>query len=810
MKKSFLIIALFSCFILPNKFAKADSTDVKAPCHTISLSGNNISCYGYNNGSVNLTINGGSGNFSITWSNGASDVYSISNLTAGYYDVQVVDNTTGCSAFALINLTEPDELTTSLTAEDVGCYGESTGAILMNIDGGTLPYTINWSNSVTTQNNLNIPAGDYDVTVTDKHDCVATNSASVSQPAQALGSSYAVTDILCNNDSNGKIDVTVWGGTPPYTYNWNENAYNSQDLSDIPSGTYNLVIEDLNNCPNTHTIQVANPAILSMTNTVVDNLCYGENLGEINLSVSGGTGNYFYSWANSELLLSYDTPLIEDLPNETYFVTVTDENDCTIEDNFEITSPTEIIPTIVSTDVSSFGGTDGQIDLTVSGGVPSYIFSWSNGVSSEDNLNITAGFYEVTITDQNNCKAYASTTIYEPLEPLSFSYISKNTSCYGSDDGEIFTYPSGGTKPYSYSWSTGDTLSYLTDLQAGIFIFTLIDAQSIEFTDTIEIFQPEPFSFSYTPTQPTCFGFSDGIVILDANGGTQPYTYSWYDSEFALAGLTRDLNNISAGEYTVVVKDTMGCEGNFTVSIEEPEKLIISLTEDNVQCAGGSTGSIHTNVTGGTTPYNYLWSNGEITPDLIDISAGTYSITVYDKNGCLQNIETQITEPDSISIELSPNEVSCIHQSDGYITSSIDGGSGGYNFLWSNNETSENIYNLVGGEYSLIITDIFGCTSEKSTFVITNQEECISIPTTFTPNGDNINDDWAIKNIYLYPDCNLQIFNSWGSIVYESIGYSVNWDGTYNGNPLPAGTYYYILILSKNIEPYKGTVTIIK
>lgn len=811
VKKIFLIVTFLGFFILQSQILKADTVDVKAPCHTINLTGTNVSCFGGSNGTASVSISGGSGNFSITWSNGATGVYNISGLPAGYYDVYVVDNTTGCSAFDIINITEPPKLKTTLSVVDVDCYGAATGDILMSVSGGTLPYSsYAWSNSVSTQNNMNVIAGNYSVVVTDNKGCQANNSATVSQPAQALGSAYTVTDILCTNDANGNIDVTVWGGTAPYSYNWNSSTYFSQDLSNIPAGTYNLTIEDHNHCLNNHSIVIDNPPVLDMTNNVVDNLCFGETNGQIDLTVVGGTAPYYFEWANSQLLLSYDTHLIEDLQNETYYVTVTDEHGCQITGEYEITSPSEIITDIVSSDVSAFGGSDGQIDLTVSGGVFPYDFLWSNGITSEDNDDVPAGFYEVTITDLNGCEAYASVNIYEPLEPLGFSYITTDASCYGASDGEIFAFASGGTEPYLYSWSSGSTLSYLVDLSAGTYILTITDANNVEFTDSVEVFQPDPFSFSTIYIQPTCFGFDNGELNLEVIGGTAPYEFFWYDSDYALAGLNQNLVDIQAGDYSVRVLDSLGCIGYYSVSLEQPEKLIVNTDEENVQCKGGTNGSIHTDVTGGTLPYNYFWSNSYTTPDIINIPADTYYVIVTDDNGCFDSIEVVITEPDSVNIVLYPTEVSCIHQKDGYVLSSVTGGSGGYDYFWSNSEITENIYQLDEGEYSVVVTDIFGCTAEKSTYVEKNNVECLDIPSVFSPNGDGINDEWVIHNIELYPDCVMLIFSNWGRIVFESNGYTLNWDGSFNGNPLPSGTYYYTLSLSENLEPLKGTVTIVK
>ncbi|PLX07278.1 MAG: hypothetical protein C0596_11740 [Marinilabiliales bacterium] len=778
--KNWILIFVFAGFLLiPAKQSLADKIDEKPPCHTITLTGSNVSCFGGTNGSVSLAISGGSGNFTISWSTGQTGGTSLSNLDAGYYDVSVLDNETGCVAFDIYNVTEPDLLESSIITTDVFCFGNSTGNIDLSVIGGTQPYNITWSNSITTEDNPNISAGDYFVTISDSHGCTLNNNATIYQPEMALGASNVVTELLCYDDSNASIDVSVWGGTPPYTYNWNSYTYTSQDLANIPAGTYNLIIKDYLNCQTTQNVLIENPELLEMIGSDTDNLCFGIPDGSITLNVTGGTEPYSYVWADTDLMLSYSTPVITELYNNEYFVTVSDANGCSLTQNFEITSPTEILTSITGSNVSALGGTDGQIDLTVSGGVSPYSFDWSNSVTSEDNPDVPAGEYIVTVTDDNSCTTTESIVINEPMESLSFSYLSKNVTCHGSVDGEIFAYASGGVAPYLYTWSTGSNLSYIVELSAGTYSLTIEDSNGVEYSGDVVIEQPEALSFTHTYLSPSCNGFNDGSIDLTVNGGTPPYRYYWYDPEFALAGLTQDISNVGSGSFSVEVIDTMGCIGEYSVNVNQPEPMILSLEEGNIQCSGGDSGSITTIVEGGTFPYTYLWSNSETSANLTDLPIGHYSLTVSDANLCMAYLDAYITEPEPIIIELTAYKTSCVDQDDGYITSFIDGGSGGYTMEWSNSQTSEDIYELAPGQYTLEVTDIFGCVATQSAIVEVNEVACLNIPTSFSPNGDGINDDWVINNLYLYTDCHMQIFNKWGTMVYESEGYSTNWDGTY-------------------------------
>jgi len=249
----------------------ANDIDNPPPCHSLTISGTHNNCFGQSIGSVSVTISGGIGPFRVTWSTGGVinntmvTSHTINNLPAGYYDVTVLDLNTGCSAFALFNVKEPNLLTSTLTPTHVNCHGASTGSITNSVNGGTPPYTYVWSPSGSTQNLTNRPAGTYSVTVTDNRGCQATQSTVITEPPQALGSSYTTTPVSCNNGSDASIDVTVWGGTPPYTYNWNAGTFFSQDLEDIPAGNYSLLIRDSKNCENSHSISISNPPLLTMS-----------------------------------------------------------------------------------------------------------------------------------------------------------------------------------------------------------------------------------------------------------------------------------------------------------------------------------------------------------------------------------------------------------------------------------------------------------------------------------------------------------------------------------------------------------------
>lgn len=818
MKK--IVFVLF--LIMASSFAFAEgepgntwSADNPIPCQTASLSGVNVSCYGLANGSATVTINQ-PGTYRVIWSNGVvinsttSLTHSISGLTAGYYDVQVINIGNGCSAFDIINITQPALLTTTTTQVDVKCFGLLTASINLSVSGGTPGYNYTWSNGPTTQDIAGIGAGTYLVTVTDFRGCQARDTVDISQPAQALGQSLTSQDPNCFGSADAWIDLTVWGGTTPYVYSWNSGAFASQDIDNILAGNYSVLVTDANNCTISTAVTLTNPPLLTLASSSTNNLCYGETNGTINLITTGGTLPYTYTWANTDYLLGWSTEDLADLPNYEYFVTVTDAKGCTFIDSAEITSPTQLNSSITSTNVTTFGGSNGSINLTVTGGVSPYIILWSNGNSNPNLSNIPAGWYSVLITDNNGCLRADSVYISEPLDPLTAELELTHVTCFGGSNGAISAVASGGTPPYSFHWSTGSASNEIADLIAGIYSLTVTDFYGNTYLTSDTIVQATPITFSQVVTNVSCNGLPNGDIDVTVSGGTPSYTYEWYNSEYVLAALTEDISGMPADQYYLQVTDTVGCMGSISLSISQPVSMQIEMDQTNVYCAGGATGTGNCTVTGGTMPYTYAWSNGAVTSDISAISAGSYVVTVTDANSCFIVDSIRITQTDSVNIDVSMVPVSCIDQHDGKATAFASGGNGDYIYLWNNSAATSTIEDLDAGVYNITVTDLMGCVGTGAVTVITTEVECINIPTCFTPNDDGLNDVWVIKDADLYPEFSLKIYNRWGLIVYEIAGSYEAWDGTYKGDPIPAATYYYFLQLSAESEVRQGNITIVR
>lgn len=367
----------------------------------------NVSCNGSANGSINISVSGGSTPYHYAWTGGAT-TQNRTNLTPGSYTVTVTDNN-GCTAAATASITQPNALLIHIDSiTNLPCTGGSTGAVRISVSGGTGAYNFHWSNNATTQNISGLNAGTYRVSVTDSAGCISKDSAIVSQSG-SLTVSDSVRAVTCFGQSNGAVILSVSGGTPAYTYHWNNNAA-SAAINNLTAGTYTVTIADQAGCVITHPVQVTQPAQLSVVVTPVNVTCYGQANGSATAVVSGGTPVYTYHWLGSVST----TPAVSNLAAAAYTVIVTDHNSCVDSTHFNITQPDSLSLTLVSTHVTTHGGSDGSINLSVTGGSGTYTYLWSNNATTQDLTNIAAGNYCVTVTDQHTCTDVNCITVTQP------------------------------------------------------------------------------------------------------------------------------------------------------------------------------------------------------------------------------------------------------------------------------------------------------------------------------------------------------------------------------------------------------------
>ncbi|MBK7408816.1 MAG: choice-of-anchor L domain-containing protein [Saprospirales bacterium] len=403
----------------------------------------NPACNGGNNGSINLTPGGGTSPYSFNWNNGGSSE-DPTGLTAGTYSVTVTDSN-GCEQTATATLTDPPLLTASAVGVDPGCNGASTGSINLTPGGGTSPYTYNWSNGNNTQDPSNLPAGTYTVTVTDAHGCTQTTTVTLAEPPD-LTASASGTDPPCNGTNTGSINLTVGGGTSPFSFHWN-NGNNTQNPTNLPAGTYSVTVTDANGCTEITSVTLSQPPALTASATGTSPVCNGGNTGSINLTPGGGTTPYSFNWSNGS---NSQNPT--NLPAGTYTVTVTDANGCTKTTSVTLTNPPQIALTPQTTNPDCNGSSDGSINVSIVNGTGPYTWNWSNGNNMQNPTGLPAGTYSVTVTDANGCSQTSSATLVDP-PVLNASVTNVQQVDCTHPTGSISSSASGGTPGYTYQWT---------------------------------------------------------------------------------------------------------------------------------------------------------------------------------------------------------------------------------------------------------------------------------------------------------------------------------------------------------------------
>ncbi|MCP4121575.1 MAG: HYR domain-containing protein [Bacteroidetes bacterium] len=589
-------------------------------------------CNGEPGGSIDVSISGGTPPYSYDWSNGSMDE-DPSGLTAGTYQFTATD-ANGCTFLSPIYLIqEPTAISiSSVITTDADCNGAATGAIDIEVSGGTPLYSFLWSNGLMDEDPSGLVAGDYSVTITDGNGCeIISEDITVGEPAEIVITALTATDAECNGDASGSINISVAGGTPPYTYFWS-NGDDTQDIDGLAAGDYTGTITDANGCSLVSpTITIGEPDEISVSSLVIEDAdCNGSSTGSIDIEVAGGTAPYTYSWSNGAT-----TQDLTDVPSGTYTGTITDANGCAlISPPLFIGEPTAIeITSILVTDNLCNGVEEGAIDIEVSGGTPLYTYSWSNGDITQDISGLAAGDYVVTITDGGGCELVSgSVTVGETDAIEEVDAVVSDVSCNEELDGAIDITLDGGTEPYEVIWSTGDTVEDLSGVAAGDYSYVVTDVNGCTFaSSTISVGEPDGLDIELLVKDAVCSGGNSGNVVSTVSGGTEPYTYLWSNS-----ANTPSLIGVAAGSYSVVVTDANGCSTTSDeVTVNEPATPLSATIEVvNESGYGSQDGSVTVTASGGDGPYEYAWNTGDDTESVSNLSAGTFCVTVTDANGC--------------------------------------------------------------------------------------------------------------------------------------------------------------------------------
>jgi uncharacterized lipoprotein NlpE involved in copper resistance len=563
------------------------------------------------------------------------------------------------------------------------------------------------------------------------------------------------TNVTCNGGSNGELTVTTYFGTAPYTYSWTKDgsAYgsNTNALTDLPAGDYEVTVTDDNGKIATTSHTITQPtAITDGGESLTHVTCPGGSNGSITINPSGGTGNLTYFWTTDD-----GSGLVTSDQNQTgltagtYCLCITDENGCQLNSSYTITQPDEIVITGTVTNITN-PGSNGAVTITgITGGTGTYpadfSYSWSGPNSfSSTNEDISAlsdgGAYTITVTDDASCTQDKKFNVVDEQVFSVWVESKSDVTCNGSANGEVeilYYDPTSDPSPtITYTWEkvgdaefTNPGIANPTTLEAGTYKVTVdfegsvepIVSASAEPTTEIIITEPSAITATIATTPVSCNGGSNGTAILnDLAGGTSPYTYKWTKGEDpTVIATSKDLNSRSAGTYYVTVTDKNGCEQTFSEDIIEPDPIVVTIDETPVACYGGSNGQLSiTNITGGNGnfgdgDFNYLWSNTLTTQTITNLKAGTFSVTVTDSKGCKKTETKELTQNPIITASFSSTPTYCPGGDDGEII--VESASGGFGSLTYSKDGTNYYSNTTltafsPGEHTIWIKDDNACT----------------------------------------------------------------------------------------------------
>lgn len=706
-----------------------------APTATITSSVN-PTCFGLCNGQATVSL-GGTLNppYTYSWSTGTTTSGSMSttntanNLCNGTTTVNVTDNM-GCVASASVTVTQPTAVVASTTTVNASC-GQSNGSATANPSGGAGGYTYSWQGGQTTQTAVNLAPGIYGVTVTDISGCSVITSATVSNTAGVTASIFATTIVGCNGGNNGTATAAGAGGSLPYSYQWPASAGNqvTATATNLAAGSYTVTMTDNSGCTSTATAVITQPTAVTATITASTNaLCFGVCNGTATAAGGGGTPGYTYSWSNGGSA-ALTTGLCA---GSTYTVTVRDANLCTATTTVTVSQPTQVTVTAISTN-SNCGASNGTATANPGGGTPGFTYLWTGGQTTQTATGLAAGSYFVTVYDANNCTAVTSVVVGNTAGGTASISATVNTSCNGACDGSATVSMGGGAMPFIYSWSSGSTSVTAPNLCAGPVTVTVTDANSCTSIASTNITQPAVLSVNLTLNDVNCFGDCSGSLIATPAGGTPSYSFIWSNSIFV-----PNNTNLCAGSYTVTVTDNQLCTATATQSISSIPPITLSATSTPANC-NQSNGSLTLTVTNGSPPFTYVWSPAGSGPNLTNIPAGSYSVTVTDTKGCTAtgtfNVSNLSGPVASIS---SSTNVSCNSLCDGIATGSVASGTPPFIYTWSNGQSSVTATNLCAGVFTFSVTDNASCIATAS--VTITQPTALSI-VSLTGTSPNCNAD---------------------------------------------------------------------
>jgi len=707
---------------------------------TATMSKTNTLCSGECNGTATATPTNGSAPFDYLWSNGQT-TQTATNLCASTYAVTITDANNRVF-IGSVNIEQPDPIVVDVTSFNSGC---GTSAVATP-DGGTPPFTYQWSNGETLASISDVVTGTYAVTVFDANNCSASGSVNVTQT-----SGFTLNDSVVKpacGVCNGTATVTPVGGNPPFTYIWSTGD-TTQTATNLCAGAYSVTVTESQDT--------------SGTIFWTEDFTTGGTGWTLNINGTGTNAANANSWViNNNLSACTQCPVAGSGGNYLHITCtsfpacISDAGSCIYDAGIPIFSNAATDKYVTSPNISTLGRTSitlsfgymsdgeandyGLVRLSDDGGtswtdLPTKYFgiftctqaSITIPAQYENIANFRIGFRWINDNNTNGssppfmiddielsstggtapCTATALVNVSNDSSAVVTVVNKTDVSCNGSDDGAIDIDVTGGNPPYAYAWTGGDTLQDISSLEGGVYSVTVTDSVNCISLLSVEVVEPSLVIATASVTNAGCS--PTGRIDLTVNGGVSPYTYEW-----SSGATSQDLNNVAAGTYSVTVTDNNSCERTDSFTVNAPGNINLALVIDDVTCQGVADGSVTANVTGANPPLQFTWSNGATTSSITSISGATYSVSVRDGNNCTASQTATVDEPVLLTATASITRVLCEGGDEGGIKLNPAGGVAPYTAEWSNDSTGLSLTDLAPGIYIATVTDVNGCTLDTA------------------------------------------------------------------------------------------------
>jgi gliding motility-associated-like protein len=638
-----------------------------------------------------------------------------------------------------------------------------------------------------------LKGGVYTMTVINQLGCMYDTTITIADPVVTLLQT-SVAEPSCNVFANGRINVQASNATPPYEYAINNGSYGpTGNFTGLQAGMYFIEVRDALGCVKDTLLEVKDSVSVSATAALSGLLCHGLSDGEIIMTPSGGFGGPYTYSMNAGAPQSGN--VFTGLAANAYQMRVTDSRSCYFDTTINMTAPAALSGMYTAPALACYGDVNGSIAQTITGGIAPYTYNINGGAYNAAMVftNLAAGSYTMGVKDANGCMLSNTVVITQPAKLAVGSLNITKISCHDSRDGAIDITGAGGTMPYAYSASLAGGQVPLTGLGGGVYQVRITDANSCKKDTTVELIAPDQLVAEISTIKSLCKPVNTGLVIVKASGGTAPYQYALDGGNYT--GVNA-FQRVAAGNYTVHVKDDLGCETQQDVWVEDSMVVRIGINVQPVSCYGRADGEIEVLPSGGTEPYSFAFNNGNLVTKsgINGCATGLYRIKVIDRYGCMAVDSVTVPQPDTLSKKVLVTDNNCYRTDiSGKIELQVAGGTAPYTYHWYHDAGLKKAIatNLPNGNYLVQITDANGCADSLG--VVLSYHDCCTpfIPSAFSPNNDGRNDKFHVVLKGEMDLHELRVYNRFGQCVFYSNNVQEGWDGTLKGQQADVGTYFY-------------------